>query len=184
MISPAHIVIPPQIGAGRSRIGNETRITSASTEAAAAETRRMVRWWGVLHAGRSALGLVATRTSCGLSDEASADRTQARSAHKTGSPRGTKGSNPSPSSGESANHRFLSGGHSPPYLKRPRLIATEVFGTRSRNRSGGPSRRVRPARRPSTFVTSASPVTRRPTGVAARWRTLTAVPTALSPGSR
>src|SRR5580704_824297 len=38
--------------------------------------------------------------------------------------------------------------------------------------------------RPSTFVTSASPVTRRPTGVAARWRTLTAVPTALSSGSR
>jgi len=91
MISPAHIVIPPQIGAGRSRIGNETRITSASTEAAAAETRRMVRWWGVLHAGRSALGLVATRTSCGLSDEASADRTQARSAHKTGVPKRDQG---------------------------------------------------------------------------------------------
>src|SRR5271155_2407951 len=34
---------------------------------------------------------------------------------------------------------------SSPYLKRPRLIATEVFGIRSRNRSGGPSRRVRPA---------------------------------------
>jgi uncharacterized protein with PIN domain len=31
---------------------------------------------------------------------------------------------------------------------------------------------------------SASPLTKRPTGVAARWRTLTAVPTALSPGSR
>jgi len=38
--------------------------------------------------------------------------------------------------------------------------------------------------RPSTFVTSASPLTKRPTGVGARWRTLTAVPTALSPGSR
>lgn len=37
---------------------------------------------------------------------------------------------------------------------------------------------------PSTLVTSASPLTKRPTGVAARWRTLTAVPTALSPGSR
>ena len=34
------------------------------------------------------------------------------------------------------------------------------------------------------FRQSASPLTKRPTGVAARWRTLTAVPTALSPGSR
>jgi hypothetical protein len=31
MMSPAHIVIPPQIGAGRSRLGNETRIRSAGT---------------------------------------------------------------------------------------------------------------------------------------------------------
>ena len=36
-------------------------------------------------------------------------------------------------------------------------------------------------RRPSTLVTSASAVTVCPTGVAARWRTLTSVPTTLSP---
>jgi len=34
------------------------------------------------------------------------------------------------------------------------------------------------------FRQSASPLTKRPSGVAARWRTLTAVPTALSAGSR
>jgi hypothetical protein len=36
------------------------RLMNTPVEAAAAETRRMIRWWGVLHAGRSALGLVAT----------------------------------------------------------------------------------------------------------------------------
>jgi|SRR6516164_6298953 len=36
------------------------RQMNTPVEAAAAETRRMVRWWGVLHAGRSSLGLVAT----------------------------------------------------------------------------------------------------------------------------
>ena len=36
------------------------RLMNAPAEAATAETRRMIRWWGVLHAGRSALGLVAT----------------------------------------------------------------------------------------------------------------------------
>jgi hypothetical protein len=36
------------------------RLMNTPTEAATAETRRMIRWWGVLHAGRSALGLVAT----------------------------------------------------------------------------------------------------------------------------
>src|ERR1700738_1495823 len=36
------------------------RLMDTPVEAAAAETRRMIRWWGVLHAGRSALGLVAT----------------------------------------------------------------------------------------------------------------------------
>src|SRR6202048_4175061 len=36
------------------------RLMNTPVEAAAAETRRMVRWWGGLHAGRSPLGLVAT----------------------------------------------------------------------------------------------------------------------------
>src|SRR5487761_2554897 len=39
---------------------------------------------------------------------------------------------------------------------------------------------VNSMRRPSTLVTSASPVTRRPAGVAATWRTSTRVPSALS----
>ncbi len=46
------------------------------------------------------------------------------------------------------------------------------------------ARIVNSRRRPSTLVISASPVTRRPTGVAARWRTSTRVPSALSPASR
>src|SRR5436190_6092404 len=46
------------------------------------------------------------------------------------------------------------------------------------------ARIVNSIRRPSTFVTSASPVTRLPTGVAARWRTSTRVPSALSPAPR
>src|ERR1700680_2577991 len=36
------------------------RLMNPPAEAVTAETRRMIRWWGVLHAGRSALGLVAT----------------------------------------------------------------------------------------------------------------------------
>jgi len=36
------------------------RLMNTPAEAATAEARRMIRWWGVLHAGRSALGLVAT----------------------------------------------------------------------------------------------------------------------------
>jgi len=36
------------------------RLMNTPAEAATAETRRMIRWWGVLHAGRSALGLIAT----------------------------------------------------------------------------------------------------------------------------
>jgi hypothetical protein len=36
------------------------RLMNTPAEAATAETHRMIRWWGVLHAGRSALGLVAT----------------------------------------------------------------------------------------------------------------------------
>jgi len=36
------------------------RLVETPTEAATAETRRMLEWWGTLHAGRSALGLVAT----------------------------------------------------------------------------------------------------------------------------
>ncbi|MBO0739722.1 MAG: DUF1772 domain-containing protein, partial [Alphaproteobacteria bacterium] len=36
------------------------RLMNTPVEAATDETRRMVSRWGVLHAGRSALGLVAT----------------------------------------------------------------------------------------------------------------------------
>jgi hypothetical protein len=35
------------------------RLMDTLPEAATAETRRMLEWWGVLHAGRGALGLVA-----------------------------------------------------------------------------------------------------------------------------
>jgi hypothetical protein len=36
------------------------RLMDTPPEAATAETRRMIRLWGILHAGRSCLGLVAT----------------------------------------------------------------------------------------------------------------------------
>ena len=36
------------------------RLTDTPSEAATAETRRLIERWGALHAGRSALGLVAT----------------------------------------------------------------------------------------------------------------------------
>ena len=36
------------------------RLMNTPTEGATAETRRMIGRWGILHAGRSALGLVAT----------------------------------------------------------------------------------------------------------------------------
>jgi anthrone oxygenase-like protein len=36
------------------------RLMDTPPEAATAETRRMMRQWGILHAGRSALGLVST----------------------------------------------------------------------------------------------------------------------------
>ena len=36
------------------------RLMDTPPEAATAETRRMIERWGALHAGRSALGLVAT----------------------------------------------------------------------------------------------------------------------------
>jgi len=36
------------------------RLMNTPTEAAAAETRRMLERWGALHAGRSAFGIVAT----------------------------------------------------------------------------------------------------------------------------
>ena len=36
------------------------RLTETPLEAATIETRQMVRQWGILHAGRSALGLAAT----------------------------------------------------------------------------------------------------------------------------
>jgi hypothetical protein len=36
------------------------RLMDTPPEAATAETHRMLEWWGALHAGRSALGLVAT----------------------------------------------------------------------------------------------------------------------------
>ena len=36
------------------------RLMDTPPEAATAETRRMIERWGILHAGRSALGLVAT----------------------------------------------------------------------------------------------------------------------------
>ena len=35
-------------------------LMNTPAEAATAETRRMLEWWGALHAGRSALGLLAT----------------------------------------------------------------------------------------------------------------------------
>ena len=47
--------------ATKDRVGDFTAFSSVEpAEAATAETHRMIRWWGVLHAGRSALGLVAT----------------------------------------------------------------------------------------------------------------------------
>ena len=49
----------------------------ASREAATAETRCMLERWGALHAGRSALGLVATLIFLWASGEA-ADRCSAR----------------------------------------------------------------------------------------------------------
>ena len=36
------------------------RLMDAPPEAATAETRRMIEQWGILHAGRSVLGLIAT----------------------------------------------------------------------------------------------------------------------------
>ncbi len=36
------------------------RLMDTPPKAATAETRRMLKWWGTLHAGRSALGLAAT----------------------------------------------------------------------------------------------------------------------------
>ena len=36
------------------------RLINTPPSAATAETRRMIRRWGILHAGRSALGLAAT----------------------------------------------------------------------------------------------------------------------------
>jgi hypothetical protein len=36
------------------------RLMDTAPEAATAETRRMIGQWGILHAGRSALGLIAT----------------------------------------------------------------------------------------------------------------------------
>ena len=36
------------------------RLMDTPPEVATAETRRMLEWWGTLHAGRSALGLMAT----------------------------------------------------------------------------------------------------------------------------
>jgi len=36
------------------------RLMDTPPEAATAETRRLLEWWGTLHAGRSGLGLVAT----------------------------------------------------------------------------------------------------------------------------
>ena len=36
------------------------RLMDTPTEVATAETRRMIGRWGLLHAGRSALGLIAT----------------------------------------------------------------------------------------------------------------------------
>jgi hypothetical protein len=41
------------------------RLMHTPAEAATAETRRMIRWWGVLHAGRSALGLVDSNLPVG-----------------------------------------------------------------------------------------------------------------------
>jgi hypothetical protein len=49
------------------------RLMDTPPEAATGETRRMLERWGALHAGRSALGLVATRSFCGLSGEVAAD---------------------------------------------------------------------------------------------------------------
>ena len=36
------------------------RLMNTAPEAASAETRRLIEQWGILHAGRSALGLIAT----------------------------------------------------------------------------------------------------------------------------
>jgi Domain of unknown function (DUF1772) len=36
------------------------RLMDTPPDAATADTRRRIRWWGILHAGRSALGLIAT----------------------------------------------------------------------------------------------------------------------------
>jgi hypothetical protein len=36
------------------------RLMDTPPDAATADTRRIIRWWGILHAGRSALGLIAT----------------------------------------------------------------------------------------------------------------------------
>jgi hypothetical protein len=41
-------------------IPTNRHLMNTPAEAATAETRRMLERWGVLHAGRSALGLVAT----------------------------------------------------------------------------------------------------------------------------
>ena len=49
------------------------RLMDTPPEAASAETRRMLEQWGALHAGRSALGLVATLIFLWLSGEVAAD---------------------------------------------------------------------------------------------------------------
>jgi hypothetical protein len=51
-------------------------LMDTAPEAATAETRHMIGQWGILHAGRSALGLILSLllSFCGPSDEAVADR--------------------------------------------------------------------------------------------------------------
>jgi hypothetical protein len=46
------------------------RLMETPLEAATTETRRMLEQWGALHAGRSAIGLVATLIFYGLRDDA------------------------------------------------------------------------------------------------------------------
>ena len=48
------------------------RLTETPVDAATMETRGMIRRWGILHAGRSALGFAATLIFMWLGDEAAA----------------------------------------------------------------------------------------------------------------
>jgi hypothetical protein len=107
------------------------------------------------HAAKSLAELVDANDRCSRASRWRVVASRAARVRRAHRRRGTEGSNPSPSSGESANHQFRGGADRPASVtSTPSGMGTRAGGPWPQSSSLDPGQRIRPSRRRSIQATT------------------------------